>query len=649
MTAVAAATLGLAGPAAAADLGPGGHPLTVGVDAQGVTTVSWRAVGAMRQQAATRLPGTGAFGAPADLLDLPAGATALRMAHGGPGTAAAVWLEGPGIPHRVRAAVRPTDGAPFDAAQTLSAPARDTELPQAVVGPDGTCLVVWSQVTTGGRELRGAVRRPGAAAFEPLTAPVSGVNKENFTFRLAVDADGDVIAVWQRLATKRQLIEGARLFAGQNAFTAPRQLTSGGEHGFSPAVAVSPAGDATIAYEGRGEQDVIRAVTWPAASAGPVDRQALSDPVDQPGSPAVGVGPRGDVTVVWERAVLDAGGGGISVYVEDNIEAASRPADALSFGPRVAASPPGVGAQAPSVVVGAGGESTVAFRTGDGPNFLVARSSRPLGATEFDPPVLLSAPGANGSEPALAMNAQGDATIAWAREGIVQVETLDAGGPALEELTVPQTVAPGEPMTVSVVARDARSPETRIAWRFGDGARAEGSPATHVYDAPGTYRVRVTATDADGNSTVAERTVVAVSPGGPGDGAADPGADVTKPTLERVRLSRRRLVPAARGGFLLQRAARRRRGATLSLKASEPGTLRLTILRIAGGRRKRVRTVASASSPVARGTVRRFLSGRRARRALPRGRYRLRLVLTDAAGNASAPVTLRFLVVAGAR
>ena len=38
---------------------------------------------------------------------------------------------------------------------------------------------------------------------------------------------------------------------------------------------------------------------------------------------------------------------------------------------------------------------------------------------------------------------------------------------------------------------------------------------------------------------------------------------------------------------------------------------------------------------------------RRGKRALPRGRYRLRVVLTDAAGNASAPVTLRFLVVGG--
>ena len=135
---------------------------------------------------------------------------------------------------------------------------------------------------------------------------------------------------------------------------------------------------------------------------------------------------------------------------------------------------------------------------------------------------------------------------------------------------------------------------------------------------------------------------------GVGDGPLGPGgaADVTKPVLGRVRLNRRRIVPAPRGKVLLPRAAKRRRGATLSLEASEPGTLSMTILRTL--RRKRrvvVRTVATASSPVAQGKVRRFLSGRKAKGALPHGRYRVRLVLTDAAGNKSAPVTLRFLVV----
>jgi chitodextrinase len=53
------------------------------------------------------------------------------------------------------------------------------------------------------------------------------------------------------------------------------------------------------------------------------------------------------------------------------------------------------------------------------------------------------------------------------------------------------------------------------AWDFGDGATATGETATHSYDSPGTYVVRLTVTDAIGRSTTATRSVTVRQGAGP--------------------------------------------------------------------------------------------------------------------------------------
>lgn len=116
-----------------------------------------------------------------------------------------------------------------------------------------------------------------------------------------------------------------------------------------------------------------------------------------------------------------------------------------------------------------------------------------------------------------------------------------------------------------------------------------------------------------------------------------------------AKLSRNRIRPATEGGVLTTRA-RPHAGATLTFDASEPGRLVLTLDRCRPKRKRkpsRCRTAAAAASKeVKAGRVIVHLTGRAAgRRALPRGRYRLRLVLTDAAGNASTPATLVFTTI----
>lgn len=106
-------------------------------------------------------------------------------------------------------------------------------------------------------------------------------------------------------------------------------------------------------------------------------------------------------------------------------------------------------------------------------------------------------------------------------------------------------------------------------------------------------------------------------------GGIAPPADTTAPVLRRVRLNKHALT---------------RRGARLSFDVSEAAAVTVTILRRGRNGYKPV-----SSTPLAASAGR--VSRRFGSRTLRRGRYKLRLVAVDTAGNASRAVAVRFKVV----
>jgi Tol biopolymer transport system component len=124
--------------------------------------------------------------------------------------------------------------------------------------------------------------------------------------------------------------------------------------------------------------------------------------------------------------------------------------------------------------------------------------------------------------------------------------------------------------------------------------------------------------------------------GDPNGGGVDPAgtADRVAPVLSRVRLSRKR--------FRVGRG--RRRGAVLSFRSSEAGTITIVLERNMG---KRHRRVGKTTRRIGAGTTRIRLTGVVGRRRLKAGRHRLSLVARDAAGNASRPVRRGFAIIDG--
>ncbi|CAM2069558.1 PKD domain-containing protein [Sulfidibacter corallicola] len=91
---------------------------------------------------------------------------------------------------------------------------------------------------------------------------------------------------------------------------------------------------------------------------------------------------------------------------------------------------------------------------------------------------------------------------------VQQVEAFDNLPPQIVELNVPAEGRVDVALQVSATAEDAEGEAIRYLWDFGDGsAQVEGNPNSHVYTAPGTYEVTLTAVDARNAASMRTATV----------------------------------------------------------------------------------------------------------------------------------------------
>ncbi|HEV3071671.1 MAG TPA: hypothetical protein VGY76_09655 [Solirubrobacteraceae bacterium] len=188
----------------------------------------------------------------------------------------------------------------------------------------------------------------------------------------------------------------------------PIRVAETAEHTYaSTAVAMDAAGDTLVVWsQPVASYEVIEASWRPAGGAFGAPVQ-LSRVGDKAHDPVVAMDPRGDATVVWLSFRIG------SIGLEGIVEAASRPVGG-AFGTAVALSSSEESGE-PVVAMDAKGDATVAWATYD-LFHTIDVASRPAGGT-FGPQVVLSAHneklGPNAYDPAIAMDPQGDTAIAW--------------------------------------------------------------------------------------------------------------------------------------------------------------------------------------------------------------------------------------------
>jgi hypothetical protein len=310
-----------------------------------------------------------------------------------------------------------------------------------------------------GRDLRRVTARIALAALGALTAfaagpaaalaasgwqpavEVGGVGAS--TPRVAIDAAGDAVAVWEDHASRgtvktarrgpdgrwsppRALGSGIEpvvaldpsgravvVWAGSRGIEAAVGAAGGGwskpavvspeRFGFGPEVAVDAAGEAIAIWHGPDPRDsIVRVATLKPGRRWSAGRKLSADGRNAV-APQIAVDPAGAAAAVWRRR-----DGHRSI-----VEAATRTAAGAWSGP-TALSAAGENSVAPAVAIDPAGESVAIWKRFDGAHSIVQSASRAAGAA-WSRPVNLSAPGRNAEEPEVAIDPAGEATAVWER------------------------------------------------------------------------------------------------------------------------------------------------------------------------------------------------------------------------------------------
>jgi hypothetical protein len=315
---------------------------------------------------------------------------------------------------------------------------------------------------------------------------------------LAVDANGNVTAVWGWYNGSNGIIQSSAKLLGGNWQEPPVSLSQAGQDASEPQIAVDANGNATAVWMGyNGSNTIIQSSTKPFGGIWQATPDNLSQISQDARSPQIAVGANGNATAVWVRydgnnwivqsstkpfggiwqatpnnlsqigqdasepqIAVDASGNATAVWVRYNgsnriIQSSTKP-----FGGIWQATPDNLSqisqdARSPQIAVGANGNATAVWVRYDGNNWIVQSSTKLFGGSWQTSPDNLSQPGQDASEPQIAVDANGNATAVWEKYNgsnlIIQSSTKPFGG-----------IWQATPDNLSQVGQDAHTPQIAV-------------------------------------------------------------------------------------------------------------------------------------------------------------------------------------------
>ena len=428
-------------------------------------------------------------------------AFAPRVAVDAQGNAVVIWQRRVGPNYVIQGAVRPVDGA-WEEPVELSGAGPNEDDPELAVDPQGNAYAVWQHRDGPGSGVQGAVRPAGGAWQEPVTLSAPGRPAEGA--QIAVDPHGNAFAIWVGSDGTHSIVHSAVRPAG-GTWQGPVDLSAAGEDAEDPQVAVDAQGDAVAVWARSSVTDtIVQGATRPAGQAwgAPVDLSTTAGRI-----PQVGVDAQGNAVAVWARIGRNVDHEDGSVRYFYNVQSAVRPAGE-AWQPSVALSEVYDELSA-RVAVGPQGTAVAMWQYRDFTDYGVQGAALPAGGT-WHAAVDFASNG--GGAPQAAVDAQGNAVSIWETGSTVKAAGYDAAGPWLRSLSVPAAGVEGQELSFSVSPVDVWSKVAATPWSFGDGATATGTTVTHAYGQAGTYPISVSASDAVGNSTTATQPIAIASP-----------------------------------------------------------------------------------------------------------------------------------------
>jgi hypothetical protein len=284
--------------------------------------------------------------------------------------------------------------------QTLSVAGQSAYGPQVAVDGNGNAVVVWSRFD--GTDYRIQARRRSASGNLSAVQTLSAAGQDADLPQVAIGPNGNAHVVWQRSdGTNRRIQLRRRTASG--GLSAVQTLSGSGQDANGPQLAVDRDGNAVVVwYRFDGAKDRIQ-VRRRTAAGSLSAVQTLSAAGGEADLPQVAVDGNGNALVVWERhdgshwriqARHRTRSGGLS-----NVQTlSSAGGDAFD----------------PQVVVGSNGKAMVVWSGSDGTHFLI-QARRRSASGNLGRVQTLSAAGQEAYVPQVALDADGNITVAWRR------------------------------------------------------------------------------------------------------------------------------------------------------------------------------------------------------------------------------------------
>jgi hypothetical protein len=436
-------------------------------------------------EARSRAPG-GGWEPPAELMR-PGVGPGPRVAVADAAHAAVVWRHDIGDPRVLQAAWRPGPSrqwqAPIDLSEAGAIPAQDVGIDQA-----GNVIAAWTIDRGTGHVVQAELRPVVSGAWGAPVSLSSTSGNAPIGPALAVNAAGDAVVVWAR---GDGVVQASFRPVSTGVWSAPADLSSPGTTA-GPEVALAPSGDAVAVWSWRGAGStgsVVQASFRPAGGGWGASEAVSTNPAANGRRPQVAIDASGNAVAVWLAGAVPV------------VRAAARRRASGAWSERVAVSPLGQAAGAPSLGGNAAGNAVAVWTMGPR-----AHASLRPAAGGWSAPSAIS--GTNAGAPLVRLDGSSRAVAAWSRGGAVEAADLTASGPVLLGVAVPTAAAAERPVSFSARPAAWAAPLAgQPVWRFGDGASRIGPAVAHTYAAPAQRTVTVTQADATGAISTATRTI----------------------------------------------------------------------------------------------------------------------------------------------
>jgi len=292
-------------------------------------------------------------------------------------------------------------GAPAAVALLVGAtPSFAADSPDLAVAPNGNANFAWQRFD--GAHIRVQERRRTPSGTLEDGQDLSALGQDAVEAQVAIAPDATAIFVWTR-SNGTNFIVQARTRTSDGALGPVQNLSAPGQDASDPQVAVDPNGNASFVWRRSNGTNGIIQTRRRLANGTLEPTQGISSSGQHASEPQVAVAADGAATFVWTRS------NGTNRIVQTRRRLASG-----SFGATQDLSAVGQDAGIPQVAVEPDDKATFIWTRSNGTN-RIAQTRRRLADGTLEATQDLSAAGQSASDPHLAVDSGGNASLVWTR------------------------------------------------------------------------------------------------------------------------------------------------------------------------------------------------------------------------------------------